>query len=189
MENKVNHHNSIWAGVCQKITVLTCEQLLLKTSHLTWKRERTSFIKEVAQTHVSSTCCSFADRSDSACWNIIQMLLASVILRVVFRALVIYFGRTRSSVKLPSHLQRTGLGNVPRDEFPQSVLNSTHRAGPPPLRAWPMARGRGHSVKQAQLYCLCKFVCLINVNRTQCGSNGEQFDTNWPMTRSVLINK
>lgn len=83
-------------------------------------------------------------------------------------------------VKLPSHLWRTGLGNVPRDEGPQSVLNGTHR--PAPLGSWANGRRRGaQRERQAQLHSGLFFFLLINtadVNLTQYGSNEEQFNSN-----------
>lgn len=81
----------------------------------------------------------------------------------------------------PSHLWRTGLDNVPRAEFPQSVLNSTHRQGPAPGAARPAngeeeGRRGARTVKRAQLHRVFVQFRLINtadVSVTQRGSNVE----------------
>lgn len=96
------------------------------------------------------------------------------------RALVIYFGRTRSSVTLPSHLWRTGLDNVPRDEFPQSVLNSTHRHGPPPRSARGQWRGGERSVWNGRNYTALLCECW---GFDQCGWC--ERDTTWRWWRAV----
>lgn len=148
------------------------------------------FVKEVS--HVSSTCCSSVDLLDSARWNIIQTLFGLLDPPRCFRARFFFFfnflnyywicfSRTGSSVKLPSHLWRTGLDNVPRAEFPQSVLNRHAPARPaPPLRTRPMERGGERALpnrRNGAVCLLCEFVCLINrmSTETQHGNSGEQF--------------
>lgn len=47
-------------------------------------------------------------------------------------------------MKLPKHLWRSVLDNVPRANFPRSVLNGHALAWPAPAAArWPIERGRG----------------------------------------------
>lgn len=69
-----------------------------------------------------------------------------LIMAVVFKLLSIYLseGGGRGGVKLPKHLWRSVLDNVPRANFPRSVLNGHALARPAPAAARrPMERGRG----------------------------------------------
>lgn len=176
MENNVNHHNLIY--VCQTSTILTCVKLLFGASHLIWKQREVIW----NECHVSSTCCSCVDRSLK--YNPDGLGLCYPRLPF-FRALVCF---AWSSVNLASHLWRTGLDHVLRDEFPQSVLNSTHRHVPPLCsEPGPMRERRGaRTVKQPQLCCVSVSFDVFDwehnmgVKEVHLALIGRcQFDLNW----------
>lgn len=68
---------------------------LIKGVTIIWKHKKTRSVHEMVQTRVSSTCCSFVCRSESALWNIIQTVFGLRCPRRRFCAVVIYFSRTR----------------------------------------------------------------------------------------------